>query len=118
MKRYITETLLLFHIKFKESISRAKVQNLLTGADAEKINGSCPGKYTFSLLDEFERRRREVLIVGLSARLPGKFEDVKPPQIQFNAFSYTLQVWFIYFHQLLIWVQNSVSSVCLNHKLL
>ena len=61
-----------------------------TGTDAEKINGSCPGKYTFSLLDEYARRRREVLVVGLSARLPGKFEDIKPAQIQFNAFSYAL----------------------------
>ena len=30
MKRYITEILLLFHLKFKESTSRAKAQNLLT----------------------------------------------------------------------------------------
>ena len=30
MKRYITEILLLFHLIFKESTSRAKVQNLLT----------------------------------------------------------------------------------------
>ena len=63
---------------------------MTAGADAEKMNGSCPGKYTFSLLDEYERRRREVLVVGLSARLPGKCEDVKPPQIQFNAFRFTL----------------------------
>ena len=32
--------------------------------DAENINGSCPGKYIFSLLNEYERRTGEALQAG------------------------------------------------------
>ena len=57
------------------------------GAGAEKINGSCPGKYIYLVyLNEYERRSREALQAGFRTCVSGKLEDVKPPQIQFKAF--------------------------------
>ena len=40
----------------------------------------------FSILDEYERRRIETLLVGFGTRFPGKFLGVRPPQMQFKAF--------------------------------
>ena len=48
----------------------------------------------FSMLDECERRRIEALLVGFGTWFPGKFEGIRPPQMQFkafrNVFTYTL----------------------------
>ena len=62
----------------------------------------------FSILDEYERRRNEGLLVGFGAGFPGKFMDVGPPQMQFkafwNVFTYSLHAWSIYFYDLFIYL--------------
>ena len=48
----------------------------------------------FSILDEYERRRIETLLVGFGTRFPGKFEGVRPPSDAIQSipkrFTYTL----------------------------
>ena len=49
-----------------------------TGADAE-INGNCPGNYTFSLLDEFERCMHDQgLTSGFGASFPENLRMSNP----------------------------------------
>ena len=51
------------------------------GADAEKINGSCPVNVQFSVLDEYEHRRNEAVNTcepGLEPASPEKLGMLDP----------------------------------------